>query len=306
MGIFSLIKKAISEPIKVIYVLGRRGILSWMSDENYLRLAYYAVFKEKLDLDNSTSFNEKLQWLKLHDRRQEYIMMVDKYQVRDYIAQAIGEEYLIPLLGVWDDPEEIDFDALPQQFVLKCNHNSGLGMCICKDKSTLDIPRVKKELKRGLRENYYLTGREWPYKDVPRKIICEKYMTDGKTEGLTDYKFYCFDGQVKAVMLATNRFVKGKTRFDYFDQDFYHLPFTWGLPNSEIPPSKPDEFEKMLEIAETLSKGIPHVRVDLYLSDGHIYFGELTFFDGCGFEKIEPVEWDYQLGSWLSLPGKIN
>lgn len=306
MGIFSLIKKAISEPIKVIYVLGRRGILSWMSDENYLRLAYYAVFKEKLDLDTPTSFNEKLQWLKLHDRRQEYTMMVDKYQVRNYIAQAIGEEYLIPLLGVWDDPEGIDFDALPQQFVLKCNHNSGLGMCICKDKSTLDISRVKKELKRGLRENYFLIGREWPYKDVPRKIICEKYMTDGKTEGLTDYKFYCFDGQVKAVMMVTNRFVKGKTRFDFFDRDFHHLPLTGGVPNSEIPPSKPDDFEKMIEIAETLSKGIPHVRVDLYLSDGHIYFGELTFFDGSGFLKFDPIEWDYQLGNWLSLPSKIN
>lgn len=290
---------------KLISWAGARGFFRWMPDEPYLRWMFWARMGTRLNLEDPQTFNEKLQWLKLYDRKPEYTVMVDKYLVRDYIAQTIGEEYLIPLLGVWDNPEEIDFDALPQQFVLKCNHNSGLGMCICKDKETLDIPKVKQELKKGLRQDYYLTGREWPYKNVPRKIICEKYMSDGNTAGLTDYKFYCFDGEVKMVMLATDRFVAGKTRFDYFDREFNHLPFTWGEPNSETLPPKPDEFGKMLKIAEILSKDIPHVRVDLYLSDYQIYFGELTFFDGSGFDEIEPVGWDYKIGSWLGLTKKV-
>ena len=158
---------------RIFEALLRRHLLDWMPDATFLKLAYKSRMGRKLDLDNPQTFNEKLQWLKLYDRRPEYTMMVDKYKVRDYIAEKLGEEYLIPLLGVWDDPDEIDFDALPNQFVLKCNHNSGLGMCICKDKTKLDIEKVKEELRKGLKQDYYLTGREWPYKDVLRKIICE-------------------------------------------------------------------------------------------------------------------------------------
>ena len=161
-----------------------------LNDEEYLKKAFKLNMGKELNLDNPQTFNEKLQWLKLHDRKSEYTIMVDKYLARDYIAKTIGEEYLIPLLGVWDSPDEIDFDALPDQFVLKCNHNSGLGMCICKDKSKLDIEKVKKELQKGLNENYYLHRREWPYKDVPRKIIAEKYMVDESGTELKDYKFF--------------------------------------------------------------------------------------------------------------------
>lgn len=286
---------------KLVSWAGARGLFDRVPDETYLRWMFWARIGTRLNLEDPQSFNEKLQWLKLHNRKPEYTVMVDKYRVRDYVVQIIGAEYLIPLLGVWDDPEEIDFSSLPEQFVLKCSHNSGLGMCICKDKGKLDIPRVKRELRRGLQQDYYLTGREWPYKNVPRKIICEQYMKDGKTEGLTDYKFYCFGGEVRMVMLATNRFVVGKTKFDYFDRAFHHLPFTLGGPNSEIPPEKPEHFDRMVEIAQILSKGMPHVRVDLYLSDGYIYFGELTFFDGSGFDQIEPVEWDYKIGEWLEI-----
>ena len=191
-----------------------------MPDELYLKKKFKSVMGKELDLEHPTTFNEKLQWLKLYDRKPEYTMMVDKYLVRKYIAEKLGTEYLIPLVGAWDDPDEIDFEQLPQQFVLKCNHNSGTGMCICKDKSKLSIPKVKAELRKGLEENYYLTGREWPYKNVPRKIICEKFMKDdsGAAE-LTDYKFFCFDGRVDSVMVCTER-SSGNPKFYFFNQEW--------------------------------------------------------------------------------------
>lgn len=280
-----------------------RGKYNDMPDREYLQRRFQAEFGKSLNLDSPQTFNEKLQWLKLYNRKPEYTMMVDKYKVREYIAQMIGEEYLIPLLGVWDDPDEIDFDALPNQFVLKCNHNSGTGMCICKDKSKLNIEKVKKELRKGLKEDYYLKFREWPYKDVPRKIIAEKYMEDASGE-LRDYKFYCFNGVMKFVMINSDRNTDKPTRADYFDRDFNWLDFTWGYSHAEVHPQKPEQFEKMVAIAERLSKGLPHIRVDLYDCNGKIYFGELTFFDGSGFDKIEPLEWDYKIGEMLKLPSK--
>ena len=203
---------------RIFEALNYRKMLNWVPDQLFLKAAFRARFGRKLDLNNPKTFNEKLQWMKLYNRKPEYTMMVDKYKVRNYIAEQLGEEYLIPLLGVWDDPDEIDFDALPNQFVLKCNHNSGLGMCICKDKSKLDIQSVEEELRKGLAQDYYLTGREWPYKNVPRKIICEKYMTD-ETEGdLKDYKFYCFNGKVKMLGIYSDRNKKCPTKADYFDE----------------------------------------------------------------------------------------
>jgi hypothetical protein len=261
--------------------------------------------KKELDFENPQTFNEKLQWLKLYDRKPEYTMMVDKYKVRDYIAEKLGEEYLIPLLGVWDDPDDIDFDALPNQFVLKCNHNSGTGMCICKNKSKLDIKKVKKELKKGLKENYYLTGREWPYKDVPRKVIAEKYMKDNSaTEELTDYKLMCFDGKVKCSFVCSERFSKSGLKVTFYDTDWKVMPFERHYPKSRNPIKKPYGYEKMVELAEKLSKNIPFVRVDFYEINGKIYFGELTFFPGTGLEEFTPFDWDKTLGSWIKLPNK--
>ena len=295
------INKFLHNPATRFACMERLGLFDRMPDEQYLKLKYKSIFGKELNLDNPQTFNEKLQWLKLYNRKPEYTVMVDKYKVREYIAQMIGEEYLIPLLGVWDDPDEIDFDALPDQFVLKCNHNSGLEMCICKDKSELDISRVKAELRKGLKQDYYLTGREWPYKDVPRKIIAERYMEDASGE-LRDYKFYCFNGVMKFVMINSDRNTDKPTRADYFDCDFNWLDFTWGYSHAEVHPQKPEQFEKMVAIAERLSKGLPHIRVDLYDCNGKIYFGELTFFDGSGFDKIEPLEWDYKLGQMITLP----
>ena len=300
-----MVKQFVLDPKVRFGYLTRAGFYNHMSDEEYLSRKYQLYFGQKLDLQNPQTFNEKLQWLKLYNRKPEYTVMVDKYKVREYIAQEFGEEYLIPLLGVWDNPDEIDFDALPNQFVLKCNHNSGLGMCICKDKSELDISKVKVELRKGLKQDYYLTGREWPYKDVPRKIIAEKYMEDVSGD-LKDYKFYCFYGEMKFVMINSDRNTSRPTRADYFDRDFNWLDFTWGYSHAEVHPKKPEQFEKMVAIVEKLAKGLPHIRVDLYDCNGKIYFGELTFFDGSGFDKIEPLEWDYKIGKLLKLPTSLK
>ena len=300
-----MVKQFVLDPKVRFGYLTRAGFYNHMSDEEYLSRKYQLYFGQKLDLQNPQTFNEKLQWLKLYNRKPEYTVMVDKYKVREYIAQELGEEYLIPLLGVWDNPDEIDFDALPNQFVLKCNHNSGLGMCICKDKSELDISKVKVELRKGLKQDYYLTGREWPYKDVPRKIIAEKYM-EYVSGDLKDYKFYCFNGEMKFVMINSDRNTSRPTRADYFDRDFNWLDFTWGYSHAEVHPKKPEQFEKMVAIVEKLAKGLPHIRVDLYDCNGKIYFGELTFFDGSGFDKIEPLEWDYKIGKLLKLPTSLK
>lgn len=262
-----MVKQFVLDPKVRFGYLTRAGFYNHMSDEEYLSRKYQLYFGQKLDLQNPQTFNEKLQWLKLYNRKPEYTVMVDKYKVREYIAQELGEEYLIPLLGVWDNPDEIDFDALPNQFVLKCNHNSGLGMCICKDKSELDISKVKVELRKGLKQDYYLTGREWPYKDVPRKIIAEKYMEDVSGD-LKDYKFYCFNGEMKFVMINSDRNTSRPTRADYFDRDFNWLDFTWGYSHAEVHPKKPEQFEKMVAIVEKLAKGLPHIRVDLYDCNG--------------------------------------
>lgn len=280
------------------------GLYNSWDDEKYLKRKFRAQMGVDLNLDRPQTFNEKLQWLKLYDRKPEYTMMVDKYKVRDYIAEKIGAEYLIPLLGVWDSPDEIDFDALPNQFVLKCNHNSGLGMCICQDKSKLDIPKVKEELRKGLAQDYYLTGREWPYKDVARKIICEKYMIDHSLGELRDYKFFCFNGQVKTFKVDFDRFTEHHA--NYYAPDGTLLPF--GEMDYPPKPDKqivlPENLKKMATLAEQLASGHPFLRVDFYEIDRQIYFGELTFFPASGFGKFTPPEWDSVLGSWIVLPKK--
>lgn len=277
------------------------GLLNWMSDESFLKRKYYYKFGEKLSLDKPITFNEKLQWLKINDRNPAYTMMVDKYRVRNYITEKIGKEYLVPLVGVWDKPEDIDFSLLPQKFVLKCNHNSGKGICICKDKDKLDIKQVKKELTRGLRQNYYYHGREWPYKDVPRKIICEEFL-DNNGKDLPDYKLMCFNGKVQCSFVCTDRFSRKGLHVTFFDRDWNVMPFERHYPSHKQGLPKPRQYEKMVELAETLADKIPFVRVDFYEVEEKIYFGELTFFPGSGFEEFTPKEWDVKLGNLLILP----
>ena len=269
-----------------------------LPDKTYIKFKYYSRFKKFPNLKKPKTFNEKLQWLKLYDRNPEYTKMVDKYEVRKYIAEKIGEEYLIPLIGVWTSFDEIDFDCLPEQFVLKCTHNSG-GLVICKDKSKLDIEKTRKRINGSLKNNYYWSGREWPYKKVKPRIIAEKYMVDESGTELKDYKFFCFDGEPKVMFIATDR--PHDTRFDFFDMEFNHLPFTNGHPNADRELKKPDGFQEMIELAKSLSKGIKQSRIDFYDINGKVYFGEITFFHWSGLTPFEPEEWDYTLGEYIKL-----
>ena len=226
--------------------------------------------------------------------------MVDKYDAKQYVADIIGEEYIIPTLGIWERAEDIEWDKLPNQFVLKCTHDSG-GLVICKDKAKLDITKATRELRKGLKRDYYWRNREWPYKDVKPRIIAEQYMEDEFGE-LRDYKFFCFDGKMKAMFIATDRSKESETCFDFFDADYNHLDFRNGHPNAKVWPQKPQTYEKMIKLAERLSKGIPCLRVDLYDVNGKIYFGELTFSHWSGLKPFEPRDWDYQFGEWIELP----
>lgn len=287
-------------------VLSNYGFYNSMDDEKYLKRKFKSIMHKELDLDNPKTFNEKLQWLKLNNRNEFYTTVVDKYKVRDYIKKELGEEYLIPLIGVWDSPNDIDFDSLPNQFVLKCNHNSGLGMCICKDKSKLDIEKVKKELRKGLKQDYYLTGREWPYKNVPRRIIAEKYMVDNSNDEikdeLTDYKFFCFNGYVDCVMVCIERSTN-KPKYYFFDNEWNLLRIN--IRGKEAPRDftlpKPKTMDQMFKIAGVLSKNLPFVRVDLYECNEKIYFGEMTFFPDSGFDANLLADTDSRFGDLLDV-----
>lgn len=268
-------------------------------DRIYLEHRYKRLMGKKLNLNPPVTYNEKLNWIKLYDRNPLYTQLADKLAVRKYVSERIGEEYLVPLLGVWDKVENIDFESLPNQFVLKCTHDSE-SVIICKDKKTIDVNKAKQKLKHALEVNYYYYNREWVYKNIPHKIIAEKYLEDPKDQELRDYKFFCFDGVPKVMFIATDRSIH-KTKFDFFDMDFNHLDFTQHYPNSLVPVHKPEKFELMKALAGKLSKGLRHVRVDFYEVSGKVYFGELTFFHHGGTTPFEPEEWDYKFGEWLNI-----
>ena len=281
--------------------LGSRGYFNWMPDSLYLKIIYRIRTGKKLNLRNPVTFNEKLQWLKIHAKDTIKSVYVDKYAVRQYIADQIGEEYLIPIVGgPWVNGNDINFDKLPNQFVLKCTHDSG-GVIVCKDKSALDIPKICNTLNERLRKNFYFRCREWPYKDVLPRIYAEKYMEDSSGE-LRDYKFFCFNGKVKCMKVDFNRFVKHQA--NYYDTEMNLLPFGEVIcppdPTKKI--QKPEGFEQMISLAEQLAKGFPFIRVDFYNINGKIYFGELTFFPASGLGNFIPDEGDAILGSWLELP----
>lgn len=284
---------------RIINKLINLGVFNFLNDKLFLKFKFRVCMQKRLNLLSPLTFNEKLQWLKLYDRNPEYTCMVDKYEVRKYIAEKIGETHLIPLLGVWDSVDDIDFETLPDEFVLKCTHDSG-GIVICKDKSMLDIEAAKKKLKKRQKSSFYYRTREWPYKNVKPRIIAEKYMVDESGVELKDYKLFCFNGEPKFLFVATDR-QKNETKFDFFDLDFNHLPVINGHPNSENKIDKPEGLDKMIELSRILSKGIPHVRVDFYDINGRVYFGELTFFHYSGFVPFEPEEWDLKFGSFIDL-----
>lgn len=300
------IMKIIKNPLLLFQTLGYRGFFNWMSDETYLKIAYYARMHKKLDLNNPETFNEKLQWLKIYDRKPIYTTMVDKYAVKEYVSNLIGDEYIISTLGVWERFDDINFDTLPNSFVLKCTHDSG-GLIICSDKSKLNIKAARKKINRSLKKNFYWQGREWPYKDVKPRILAEEYMVDESGYELKDYKLFCFDGFAKAMFIASDRQLPDEeTKFDFYDMNFKHLPFTNGHPNSNIEIKRPASFEKMKRLAEKLSEGIPQVRVDFYDINGQVYFGELTLSHWSSMTAFDPEEWDQKLGEWIKLPDIVG
>ena len=278
-----------------------RNIARLLPDKLYLSIKFRTHMGYWMDWEDPQTFNEKIQWLKVYDRHPEYTKMVDKVSAKEYVAGIIGNEYIIPTLAVYNSAAEIDFDNLPNQFVLKCTHDSG-GIVVCRDKSKLNLKATREILRKGLKRTYIIQNREYPYKDVPRRIIAEQYIEDEGGE-LRDYKFFCFDGEPKYLFVATDRGrTDTETKFDFFDMDWNHLPFTNGHPNNPVTPEKPENFELMKQIAAKLSAGIPHVRVDLYNIRGKVYFGELTFFHWGGTVPFEPNEWDYKFGDNIHLP----
>ncbi len=304
-SVFDKIKRFFTVPKYRFQVLQSHGFLNLLGDKTYLKYAYRINFGKKLNLKHPVTLNEKIQWLKLYNRDPRYTEMVDKAAVKDYVARTIGEEYIIPTLGVYDSFDEIDFDALPEQFVLKCTHDSG-GLAICTDKATFDYAGARTKIENSLKRNYYrASGREWVYKDVKPRIIAEQYMVDESGYELKDYKFFCFNGTAQMMFIASDRQVQGEeTKFDFFDMDFNHLPFTNGHPNATHEIKCPASFTRMRALAEMLATGIPLVRVDFYDINGRIYFGEITFFHFSGMVPFNPPEWDEKLGNMLTLPEK--
>lgn len=283
--------------------IGWKALRTKLSDKYALTSAFKKFYGYDIDWANPQTFSEKLQWLKLYDRKSIYTNLVDKYECKKIVAKIIGNKYIIPTLGVWNRFDEIDFTKLPNQFVLKCTHDSG-SVVICKDKSTFDIESAKFVLERGLKTDFYQISREWPYKNVQRRIIAEQFIADENTT-LKDYKFFCFGG-VPEIMYISNDGAKLKTdeitTTDFFDMDFKHLPLRMNDANSPIVPTKPQEFEEMKSIASTLSQGIPFVRIDLYATSKGVFFGEYTFYHNGGYFKIHPYEYDKKLGGLILLP----
>lgn len=293
-------------PLYSIYALGRLLQGSKKKESIYLKILYKYKMRKKLNLINPTTYNEKLQWLKLNDRNPYYSKLVDKFEVKKIVAELIGEEYIVPNLGVWCKFDAIDFNLLPDQFVLKTTHDSG-GVVICRNKENFDIKEAKTKLQHHLKRNYYLNLREWPYKNVTPRIIAEDYLINVKNQDLKDYKFFCFDGVAKAMFIASERSNPlEETKFDFYDMEFNHLDFTNGHPNAEISQDKPQNFEVMKKLAEKLSESLPHARIDFFEVNGKVYFGEITFFHWSGLVPFKPEKWDAIFGEWLKLPKKRN
>ena len=293
----SKLSKFIKSPLLLFVFLSNRGI-NLFNDKTYLKIRYFATFKKILNLQTPQTFNEKLQWLKLNDRKDIYTKMVDKYEAKSYVSKIIGNKYIIPTLGIYNNFDEIDFNKLPNQFVIKCTHDSG-GLVIVTDKSKLDIKKAKKKINKSLKRNYYYLGSEWPYKNVKPRIIVEKYMKDNKDTSMRDYKFFCFNGNPYCILLCNDRNTELKETF--FDLNWKILPFK--RPNHSIDTNieKPHNLDKMIEFSKKLSLNIPFLRVDFYEINGNLYFGELTFYPAGGFSKFEPEEWDLKLGNLIDL-----
>ena len=276
-----------------------KNLLNYINDEDYLKLVYAVKYRKRLNLKKPETFNEKMQWLKLNDRKERYTNMVDKYEAKKYVAERIGDEYVIPTLGIYEKFDDIDFSKLPESFVLKCTHDSG-GIYICKDKKQMVISEVKEKINKCLKNNYYYDFREWPYKNVKPRIIIEKYMVDEKEQELKDYKLFCFNGKVKMILVCSNRFVDLKKTF--YDSAWNKMELKEGThDNDESVIPKPINFNKMKEYAEKLAVDTKFLRVDFYEINGKLYFGEMTFYPNAGYENFYPEKYNNIFGDWINI-----
>lgn len=279
--------------------ISKIGIFNKLSDRTYISIQYYLMIGKKLNLSKPITFNEKLQWLKLNNRELIYTNMVDKYKVREIIKHKIGEKYLIPLIGIYLSPYDIDFNKLPDKFVIKCNHDSG-SVFICTDKTKIDFCKIQKKLVKNMKKNHFWWSREWPYKNIEPKVIIEKYMKDDNNENLPVYKFLCFNGEPKVIQVIQDDKKENET-IDYFDIEWNLLNLRQDYPNSINHYKKPQQLKEMIGIAKKLSEKIPFVRVDLYLVNGKVYFSEFTMFSDAGVARFYPYDWDEKLGEWINL-----
>ena len=277
---------------------------TWLPDRLYLDLYYRFKMGQRLNLKCPSTFSEKLQWLKLYDRRREYSMMVDKLAVKDYVASVIGKQYVIPSLGSWDSPEDIEWELLPKRFVLKTTHGGGsMGVIVCKDKDSFDKQKAVEKLKCSMKQDIYKYFKEWPYKNIKKKVFAEVFIeTNPDVSDLPDYKWYCFNGEPKFCQVIQDRTTE--ETIDFFDTEWKHQEFiglnpTAGHALSAIP--KPTLLNIQLQIASKLSKGIPFSRIDLYEIRGSVYFGEITFVPMGGFGKFRPELYNEILGELINL-----
>ncbi len=282
------------------YVVEYLGLAKYLSDKHYIQLRYRCAFSKSINLKTPVTFNEKINWLKLYDHNPLYTSLVDKAEVKEWVSNRIGKQYIIPTLREWNRIEDIEWGSLPAQFVIKWNHDSG-SVVICRSKSSFDIEKAKQVLYDGEKNNGYTHAREWPYKNVKKKLILEPYIEDKETQELRDYKFFCFNGVVRALFVATDRQNRVEPFFNFFDINYKPLGIKQGHPVSQTIPLKPKGFEKMKEIASKLSEGFPHVRVDLYEANGEILFGELTFYHFGGLVPFNPDSIDYEWGEYIDL-----
>ena len=277
------------------------GLYRHMDDEEYLKRMFYCCHGYYPDLKNPKTFSEKLQWLKLHDRKDYYPLMVDKYEAKKTVGKIIGEDYIIPSLGIYEHFDNIDFNTLPDQFVIKCTHDSG-GLVICDNKKSFDISGARRKISGHFKNNYYYLGREWPYKNVSPRILIEKYMSDGSTS-LSDYKIHVFNGKARLILVCRDRFESTGLTEDFFDENWNHLELRRPKhPNASKIPNRPSDLELMIKLAERIAVDIPFVRVDFYVIEKKVFFGEVTFYPASGYIPFEPTSWDEKMGNWLELP----
>lgn len=305
-------KMIFTQPRQLVVALGQYGAFSWLTDRACLKLVFWAEMGERLDLSRPKTFSQKLQWLKIHDHQERYRQMVDKYAVRGLIQKKYGEEYLIPLLAVYDSPEEIEWESLPEKFVIKCTHGSGCNL-VCNGKASFDTRFACAQIKAWMKKNWFHFGREWAYKSVRPRIIIEQFVSDGEhATDLTDYKLYCFEGKPMYCQVIAGRRIRNDKAvydIDFYDQNWIHMPFSGmkrNSPHAAEPHARPKSYEAMLRIARELAQDTHFVRVDFYEIEGQPKFGEFTLYPLSGFGAFEPEEWNKRLGDLIKLPVDNN